>query len=56
MFQFSIYKFLKLKYSEFIINENKKENNLDESRIRIINDINLFWNGFKKEKKKLIEK
>ena len=44
-------KFLKLKYSEFIINENKKETNLNESRIRIINDINSVWNGFKAEKK-----
>ena len=51
-------KFLKLKYSEFIINENKKETNLNESRIRIINDINSVWNGFKVEKnnEKYIEK
>ena len=46
-FYFPFKKYLKLKYSEFIINEIKKDTNLDKSRLRIINDINSVWNGFK---------
>ena len=46
---FPFKKYLKLKFSEFTINECVVKNNLDESRIRIINDILSVWNGYKDE-------
>lgn len=60
---FPFKKYLKLKFSEFSINENNIKSSLDESRIRIINDILSVWNGYKDEinkdkyiKNNLIEK
>ena len=54
---FPFKKYLKLKFSEFLINENNIKSSLDESRIRIINDILSVWNGYKDEinKEKYIE-
>ena len=46
---FPFKKYLKLKFSEFLINENNIKSSLDESRIRIINDILSVWNGYKDE-------
>jgi len=46
---FPFKKYLKLKFSEYSINEGVTKNNLDYSRIRIINDILSLWNGYKNE-------
>ena len=46
---FPFKEYLKLKLPEFLINENKIKISLEESRIRIINDIISVWNGYKDE-------
>jgi hypothetical protein len=46
---FPFKKYLKFKFSDYSINEGGVKNNLDESRIRIINDILSIWNGYKDE-------
>ena len=46
---FPFKKYLKFKFSDYSINEGGVKNNLDESRIRIINDILSVRNGYKDE-------
>ena len=44
---FSFKKYLKAKFTEFMLNEDIKKERLDEARIRIISDIVDVWNGYK---------
>lgn len=44
---FPFKKYLKAKFTKFMLNEDIKKEILDEARIRIISDIVDVWNGYK---------
>ena len=49
MINFPFKKYLKTKYSEFLLFENSKEESPSEARKRIINDIAYIWFNDNKE-------
>lgn len=44
---FSFKKYLKFKYVDFLLSEKKIKENIEESRLTIINDIICIWTGYK---------